>query len=132
MTIQEALVAHLTGDGDVSQLVHGRVYPDVLPQKPGYPSIVYHTIASPREHSQQGPSGLAFTRIQIDCIDGTARGARELGTAVRLALDGFAGTMGGGGGVAVGSVFVEDEDGDYDDTLRLFRWRLDVVISHEE
>lgn len=132
MTIEEALVAHLASDAAVAASVSDRIYPAVLPQKPGYPAIVYHRVSGPREHSQDGPSGLAHARFQLDCIDGTFRGARELGAAVRLALDGFSGTMGGGDGVPVGAVFIEDEDGDYDDTLRLYRWRLDAVISHEE
>lgn len=132
MTIEEALVAHLADDAGVAALVNARIYPGLLPQKPGYPSIVYHRVSGPREHSHDGPSGLTHPRFQLDCIDGTFKGARELGVAVRLALDGFRGTMGGDEGVPVGAVFIEDEDGDYDDELRLFRWRLDAVISHEE
>ncbi len=130
MTIEEAIHAHLKAHASVSALAGDRVYPKVMPQKPTYPAIVYHRISGVREPNQQGPSGLTHPRFQFDCYGATYAAAKGLADAVRFALDGFQGTM--GGGPHVSAAFVENDADDYDDELGIHRQIVDVVIWHEE
>lgn len=132
MTIEEAITAHLLADAGVAALVATRVYPVKMPQRPTYPAVTYFRVSGPREHSQSGPSGLAHPRFQLDCMAATYAGAKTLAAAVRLALDGFRGSMGGGGGVDVNAVFIEDDRDDQDDDIQVYWVSLDAVVWHNE
>lgn len=132
MTIEAAITKHLTENAGVASLAAGRVYPGHLPQKPTLPAIVMHRISGPREHSHDGSSGLAHPRFQFDVWAGSHVKAKALAEAVRAAMDGFRGTMGGAGGVEVSGCFLEDDDDGYDDALELFVWRMDFIVWHAE
>jgi len=104
--IDEALVQILTGDGAVAALVMDRVYPIVTPQGAELPAVVYQRISGPRDETMDGPSGLASPRYQFSCI---GRGYGEMvavAEAVRRALDGFRGDV---GGVHVDSILMLNE-----------------------
>lgn len=136
MLIEEAIFAHLSADAGVSAAVSDRVYPVELPRPPLYPAIVYHRISAPREHTHDGSAKFASPRFQFDCLAGTFLEARRIQEAVRVALDGFKGTMGGVGGVEVHGAFVEDDRSDLetgaDDELGVYSMSIDVVIEHVE
>lgn len=132
MTIEEAIQAHLLATPNVAALVGVRVYPVKMPQRPTYPAVVYNRISGPREHSQDGSSGLAHPRFQLDCFAATYAGAKDLASKVRLALDGFRGSMGGVSGVDVNAVFIEDDRDDYDDDIHVYWVSLDAVVWHNE
>lgn len=132
MMIEEALVAHLLADADVSALIDDRIFPNVAPQDAALPLLVYQRISSPRVRSQSGPSGLAHPRFQIRAKAATYAGARDLANKVRVSLDGFAGTMGGGGGVSVGAAFLDNERDAYEDTLEAHSVPMDFIIWHRE
>lgn len=132
MTIEAVITKHLTENAGVAALIAGRVYPKQLPQGPTYPAIVYHRISGPRVHSHDGASGLAYPRFQFDCFAKTHVQAKALCDAVRLAIDGFKGLMGGAGGVDVQAVFCEDDTDDYDDELKVHVQQLDAVFWHAE
>lgn len=132
MTIAEAIVAHLLANAGVSALAGTRVYGKRAPQAPTYPLVVIHKISGPSEHSQDGPAGLATPRHQIDCMGKKISDAVGLGEAVRVAMDGFQGTLGGGGGVAVDAIFIEDRRDDYDDDLEVHVYSQDFQIWHHE
>lgn len=132
MTILEAIVAHLLADAGVSAIAATRVYAKSLPQSPTYPALVIHNVSGTSEHSQDGPSGLAEPRFQIDCFSPRKASSVLLVLAVQTALDGFQGTMGGGGGVSVDAVFVENRRDDYDDELEVHVDSRDFLIMHHE
>lgn len=132
MTIEEAITSHLTTNAGVAALVASRVYPKQMPQAPTYPAIVYHRISGPREHSQTGSSGLAHPRFQFDLYARSYAGAKNLSEKVRLAFDDFRGSMGGGSGVEVDAVFLEDDGDDYDDDLQVYMFRVDYTFWHGE
>lgn len=130
MIIEEALKSYLTGYAGLTALISTRVYPLRLPESPTYPSVTYQRISAPRIHSHSGPSGLAFPRFQFDCYSPTYLGAKAVATQVRLALDGYTGTM--GGGVSVGSSLLQDDRDFYDTATRIWRVSIDFIIGHTE
>lgn len=109
MTIEEALVSFLRVSPNVTSLIGGepgaRIYPEEAPQDAEYPHITYQLIDCPQFYHLEGPSGIAYPRIQVDCWAKGPTGKRqvvELAEAVRTAkggnnanknLDGFAGYM---------------------------------------
>jgi hypothetical protein len=147
VTIEEALVkllkeaagvdpadaARLAACHQVASIVAGRIYPKRAPQGERRAHIVYHRISGAREHSQDGPSGLARPRIQLDLWAPKYADVRTRADAVRVALDGFAGSIGEApGAVNVNAVFLEDEDDDWDDDRELHMYRQDFTVWHNE
>lgn len=135
MIIQQAIRQHLTANGGVSALVATRVHPQVLPQRPTYPAVRYAVIDTPRDMHMQGASGLTWPRVQIDGFAQTYAAAVELAKAIRLAMNGFQGTMGTGPGVEVDAVFLVDERDLYDDDTELeglYGISQDFEIHHHE
>jgi len=126
MVIEEALYEHLKNNAGVFALVGNRIYPIEAPQEAALPYLVYQRISGLRVRSHSGPSGLAHPRFQITGAAVTYPALRSVMNAVRVALDGFRGTM--GGGVGVGAALVENEM----DSEESFVSRLDVVIWHGE
>lgn len=132
MVIEEALYAHLVGTAGVAALVSTRIYPQTIPQDVALPAIAYQRISGVREYSQSGPSQLAHPRFQLTCQAATYAGAKALANAVRAALSGYKGTMGGVGGVVVGGCFVVNETDGFELPGETQVVRLDVIVWHEE
>jgi hypothetical protein len=131
--VEVALASYLEAHALVSPLVGSRVYPEVLPQRPTYPAIVYQRVTTARVRSFDGPSGLARPRIQLDCYGSTYAQAKAVAAAVRLALDHKTFDA---GLVHVQGAFLEDErdvresEGrDVDDERRV---SMDFFVWHEE
>ena len=96
-TIAEGLKAYF--EAQVTAI--GKGYPVEVPQDAGYPSWSYQIIDDDQMLSHSGGTGYSKCRIQIDIMAketallsgyGVAQG---LARSVRIALDGFKGTMGG-------------------------------------
>lgn len=132
MRIEQALVQHLLTNAAVAAKVGNRVHLKQLPQRSTLPAIVIHKVSGPREHSHDGSSGLARPRFQFDMYAATAEAANDLAEKVRLALDGFRGTMGGVSGVRVDGVFLENERDDYDDSAEVQAVSQDYIVWHGE
>jgi hypothetical protein len=138
-TPEAALVSLLvTGAGNpVAALIGTRAYPLVLPQNPAVPAIRYQRISTTRGPYRAlgtGRAEYAKPRFQLDCYATTAAGAKALADAVRIALDGFAGTV---AGISIGSMALEDEDADLEEGVGvagapLYRSRLDFLMGHVE
>jgi len=131
MEIDEALVAHLTGDAAVSALIGTKVRPLRADPDDTAPYIVYQRIVTTEEHSHSGPTGVQRPRFQFSCVGSSYAQARTLAIAVRASLNGFSGLMGGAGGVTVGWVNVDNEVEDYEFDTNLERVILDATISHK-
>lgn len=95
MSIASDLRAFLLEDSTLAGLVSERIYPDVLPQNPTLPAITFGWAGGMRFHHLTGASGLSGPRIQFDCWATTYLGAEAVYEALRLALDGFQGDIGG-------------------------------------
>lgn len=81
--MEEALYAHLAGNGGLRALVADRIEWGV---RGDAPSVALHLISSPPDHTLAGPSGLVEARVQVDCWADTFLKAKQIGTAVVAAL----------------------------------------------
>ena len=87
MTVEEAVVSTILANGTVNAITT-RLHPQMLPQEPTYPAIVYSVISNMPDQTLQGPSGLAYARFRFDIIAETNGGAKALAAALKTALDG--------------------------------------------
>jgi len=131
--VEIALASYLGAHPRLKSLVGTRIYPEVLPQAPTYPAIVYQRISTTRLRALDGPVGLARPRIQLDCYGATYAEAKEIAANLRLALDGKSFEQ---NFVRVQAAFLEDErdiletEGrDISDERRV---SLDFFVWHEE
>lgn len=136
--IRVGLRAYLLDDSAISTQVGGaRIYPIKLPQGQVQPSIVFMRVSGLGDHHMQGPSGLARSRIQIDCWAQSAQTAVELANLVKERIDGFRGSMewdddSPGNAVVVQGIFFESEREDYDDAVKLYRVSRDFFVWYAE
>lgn len=96
------------------------------------PVVTYREIASTRAQSHNGPSGLAFPLVQIDCWSDTMLGAETLKEAVRIALDGFKGSMGSTVALDVQAVQLARTRDDYEANTKRYRKTMDFEFQHAE
>lgn len=139
MTIEEAVRTYLGSVAGVTSIVGSgsgaRIYPQALPQSPTYPAATYSVISNPVVESHSGNSALAHPRFQFDCWSPDYIQAKSLARAIRRALQGFKGMMGGGSGVDVDGVDFEGGSAGrdlFDDELQLHGVQIDCVIWHDD
>ena len=102
MELEAAIVAKLRTD---VPSVGGRIAPVGIPDAIPRPNIIYQRIDTGREHSNDGPVGIADALLQLSCYADQYDQAKALAAAVR-SFDGFTGTV---GEVFIHSMFLEDE-----------------------
>jgi len=129
MTIEEELYDYLSVYAGLAALVGTRIYRDRFPDNVVKPAIKYQRIDTQREYSHQGYSGLARPLFQFSCFGESQPATKAAIDQVRIALQGYAGTM---GNVLVQGAIVVDERSDYEPDTRLFRYDIDVQIPHDE
>lgn len=132
LTIEEALKAHLTANAGLVALIASRVYPVQLPQNPTLPAMVYNRISGERVQHMEGSSGLASPRFQFDSFGRTYAEAKGVSEALRLAVEGFSGTMGGVNGPDVNSCLLQSDQDGYEDDLHVYWVSVDYIIWHTE
>lgn len=134
MSAERTLYSILSSTGAVTQLVGDRIYPVQIDQGAGLPAIAYQQISGPREHNVSGPIGWVRARYQITAWADTYLDAIDLATAIRVAVDGYSGTI---AGLVIDHIFVVDE-GDVPDlsaensALNMYGKRIDVQIVFKE
>lgn len=99
MSIATALYSRLSSDAGITAIT-SRIYPLAAKQGASVPYVVYSQTGNRHVHHFGGAAGLAAPRFQISCWDDDYIGARALAEQVRDAMDGYRGTMGGGGNTA--------------------------------
>lgn len=90
---QEGLMSLLAGNSGIqAQLGTSRsdktngVFPQLAPDSPTYPYIVYTEIANEPVEVQQGMNRLCSTRMRIQCTAASYGGAKKLAEAIRQLL----------------------------------------------
>lgn len=106
-SIVSATVAHLAANAGVVAAAPGGVHLQRRPEGERRPCIVLERGGSSPDHTHGGPSGFVEVIMRVACLAETHAQAHAAATAVRLALDGFRGSM--PGPVSVDGVYLEDE-----------------------
>ncbi len=135
MTIQQAIHAYLLADGSLSALLGTRVHWARLPQNPTYPSLMLEAISSPAVSDMEGETTLRRMRVQATVYHPGYVEATAVLKALRDAIHGFSGVMGGSGGVEVESIDLESGDQErdgVDDDLDVMTKQLDFVVWFQE
>ena len=132
MKIEQALSKELLAVDGVTDLIAQRLYYVKAPQNVTKPYVVFFKASGPREYSHDGASNLARPRFQFSCFATTYYVAKQIAEAIRAVIEAFSGTMGGAGGVEVGSCFCINESDIYEDNTQLFHVAVDYLIWHKE
>jgi len=122
--VGEVIFGRLTAHAGTSALIGSRCYPDLMPQNPTLPAVVYSEISNPR--ISEGSLDLFRVRMQIDCWASSRAGANALRAQARSALRGYADKAAG-----VGVIGMLDDDGfaDREPETALFRASFDVMVT---
>ena len=137
MSVESALYSYLTGVTGVTDVIGTRLYSD-LANASGItrPFVSYFVVSENPSRHFGGPAGLKFARIQMDVWASSGPSRRAVAEALRLALDGFSGTMGAELLVVrrcaldmVRNTYVDPEDGTETPT---YRATIEVEITHQE
>ena len=127
--IEEALVSKVTNDAGVSALIANRFYPVKLPQKVTLPAMTCRRISGSRVHSLNGSSGLASPRFQFSAWAKKYTEAKDIAEKLRLAIQGFRGTV---LGVRIDAILFESDQDFYEDDLEIHQVASDYIIWHAE
>ena len=87
--IEDEIYSMLSGDGNITDLVSTRIYPQVREQADGLPAITYQMISQLHGHDLMGNNGLVEARLQINCFAATILAAAQLADIVKNSLSGF-------------------------------------------
>lgn len=139
LLIEQALYRLLTADAGVSAFVEDRVTPGFLKQTTLYPAIAYRLVS--REHFGQlgdrGSLGLANSRFRFFSTvrgpkgPGVYADAKLLAEALRLCLQGYAGTVADGEQyIVIQDISPDGESDSYDDATQTHQVVSDFDVFH--
>lgn len=105
--MKAALRSLLLANSGVTAIIGDRIAWGVLPRGAAYPAITLHLISAPRHYAMGGPSNLATSRVQVNCMADLPVDSDALAAAVRGALSGVRTTV---EGVTIQGAFLDNED----------------------
>lgn len=92
--LTNGVVAHLLEQPPFSTVVGNRIQPIPAPEDLSqYPLITYQSPSDVSDNANDGPVGVATSRIVFDCKALRYLDARNLALAVKAALNGYSGTL---------------------------------------
>jgi hypothetical protein len=130
--IQEALYTRLTGFAGLSALAGTRIYAQLMPQDPTYPSVVYMRVSAERETAMGADPGLVHSRFQLDAWSNVAKEARDVTEQIRLALERWRGTS---GTTVIQDSFIDSQQDlapELVSNVALYRTITEVMIHHSD
>jgi len=102
----------------LTDLVGTRIYPLVMPDKPQYPAVTFHVIASSSEKGSTSDPAMMKCIVQVTAWDKTLLGARTVADQIRKALDRYRNvTL---NGVKVDDCIFEGDQDLYDPEPKIF------------
>jgi len=129
--IEENLTEYLLTKSDITDLIVARIYPNILPQDPTFPSITYNRVSGRRVLKlNPGRSGLAVARFHINCWAETYSAVKALAEEVRIALQGYQGVL--SDGVSAQAVHFYGDWDQYESETHEYRVIMDFEIWHTE
>jgi len=92
--LTNGVVAYLLTQEPVTSIVNQSIQPIPAPEDLSlYPLITYQSPSDVSENANDGPVGVATSRIVFDCKALRYLDARNLALAVKAALNGYSGTL---------------------------------------
>ncbi|HEV7299210.1 MAG TPA: DUF3168 domain-containing protein [Tepidisphaeraceae bacterium] len=91
---------------DVASIAGGRVMP-AGSRGLARPNVVYQRLSTRRDWTNDGPTRAPRTTVQVGCWADRLEVALAIAAAVRIALDGFNGTV---NGLVIDAIFLDDEN----------------------
>jgi hypothetical protein len=85
--MEEDLVARLLANTSLAALVGNRIVWIERPQGQALPSVTLQVISAGRDYHMKGASGLAGTRVQIDCWGASYASAKAVSRALIAAIE---------------------------------------------
>lgn len=128
--IEESIIYKLQHTVAVSAIVAKRFYPLKLKQGCTFPAISYQLITSNRIHDMSGPKGVAVKLLQITCWAESYSEIKTLASKVRIALDGFRGTI--NSETDIGGIALMGDHDDYDPDTGIYSEILEFSVPHGE
>ena|SRR5690348_2121793 len=136
MSLKDDLWAYLNGTPGVTAVFSNsspdqiRVYPQVLPQRPSYPSATYQLVGRQRQPMVDGTTNdMARASVQVDVYADTSEAVDTGSAALIAALQDFRGQW---GGRQISRVLLENEIDLTDVEPGLFRNSMTFSIWHDE
>ena len=102
----QAVYEYISGNTEIQAVVHGRIFPIVLPQDASLPAMVYAPVVANYDSALQGDTGYVRQTIQFVCHEKTFKKARKLSRLVKKALQDYTGDM---NGVEIQAVFIKSD-----------------------
>ncbi len=132
--IEEAVVSILQNDAAVAALVADRIQPLVVTGL-SLPAISFQKVSGEPDRTHQGSNGLDQSRIQVDAWSQTYEQAKDLGKAIRSALEDSRGLTSGtnilGSGLESDNDFFEPDRPTQDSEERIYRVSADYFFWHD-
>lgn len=116
-------------------VLSGKVYANLAPQNARAPFVTFHRISGQKIRHINGPSGLAQTVFQVDVYADANLESRQISDSIRLALDGYKGTVTiGADSVRIGGVSMQAERDFIESSVdpKLYRSSVDYLFIYEE
>jgi len=86
MPVEQKLYEALAADATIQELLSGRIFPVIIPQKTPMPALVYHRVSGvPYTHMGAG-YGLSQVRIRVDIWARTYAEAKDICEAVKRSV----------------------------------------------
>jgi hypothetical protein len=128
MTLDDAQYAYLSSG--VVALIGTRFYPDRLPEEPTLPAVTYQQVSTLRLSQHTGAVAGGQVRMQYTVFALTRASARAIAAQLVAALDGYKGTMGGVGGLAVTVLEIANEIDQHDPETDRYQTMLDAILAY--
>lgn len=89
MSASKIVISALLAAPTVTAVVSDRITIRPLPTRSTMPAITLYLVSEVEDYTVRGASGLARSRVSVECLAQTAVGADELGEIVKGALKDF-------------------------------------------
>lgn len=128
--ITDSLVSLLNSVSAITTLVDDRIYPITAEQDALLPHIILIKMPGTTNPSHDAASNLSATRFQINCYGLTDLQCDQIANEIRLALDGYKGTV---LGVRIDRILRLDTGENFDDNdAECYGVATDYRVWHDE
>lgn len=124
MNISGPIKALIDGNATANPIFLGRIYPDILPDKPTYPAAVINIADTTPTNSKTNASKLDFALVQIDIYGTTFESVADGAQAIRGAIE-FQSTD------ALEHIEFRNSQSGFAGKPELFRWITEFSVAYK-